>query len=403
MTDFYQTGVISTLHRLGKSDVDRLEKDLTAISRHVPIGLVLPSLYSELERPALQHIVDELRRVPYLNEIIVALGQADLEQFRLAKKFFSVLPHDVKVLWIHGERVQSLLKLLVQNNLDIGSEGKGRSTWIAYGYILARGKSKIITLHDCDILTYNREFLARLCYPTANPKMTYEFCKGFYARVTDRLYGRVTRLLVTPLIRTLQSLVGPHPFLIYLDSFRYPLAGEFSMITDLARLNRIPGDWGLEVGVLAEIYRNSSVNRVCQVELTDNYDHKHQELSPEDPQKGLLKMSIDITKSLLRNLAIEGIVFNEGIFHTLRTAYLRAAQNTIKRYEDDAIINGLFFDRHEERLAVEAFCRGIKIAGEDFLNDPLGIPLITNWNRVTSAVPDFFDRLLDAVDQDGKE
>ena len=40
---------------------------------------------------------------------------------------------------------------------------------------------------------------------------------------------------------------------MFMDSFRYPLAGEFAMITDMARTNRIPWDWGLEVGVLSSL------------------------------------------------------------------------------------------------------------------------------------------------------
>ena len=122
--------------------------------------------------------------------------------------------------------------------------------------------------------------------PIASPNMDYEFCKGYYARVTDRMHGRVTRLFVTPLIRSLVKLYGSLPLLVYLDSFRYPLAGEFSMIADLARINRIPGDWGLEVETLAEIYRNCSSKRICQVELCETYEHKHQPLSAENPKTG---------------------------------------------------------------------------------------------------------------------
>ncbi|HTN43638.1 MAG TPA: glycosyl transferase [Nitrospiria bacterium] len=403
MADFYQTGVISTLHRLGRVNLDWLETQLEAFSHQMPIALVLPCLYSELEGPALKEIVKQLQSVKYLREIIISLGRADRNEFGYARQFFKDLYCEHRIVWVDGERVQKLLALLTQSELDIGSEGKGRAAWLAYGYVLARRQSKVIALHDCDILTYNREFLARLCYPVVNPNMGYEFCKGYYPRITDQLHGRVTRLFVTPLIRTLVNMIGHHPFLVYLDSFRYPLAGEFSMLADLARVNRIPGDWGLEVGVLAEIYRNVSVKRVCQVDLSDNYEHKHQALSSEDPQTGLMKMAIDIAKSLLRNLATEGLVFDAAFFNTLRTAYQRAAQDTIKKYEDDAIINGLVFDRHAERLAVEAFTRAIRIAAEEFVQDPLGIPLITNWNRVVSAVPKFFEMLENAVDVDNAE
>jgi glucosyl-3-phosphoglycerate synthase len=403
MADFHQTGVISTLHRLGRVDLDRLETELEAFSLQMPIALVLPCLYSELQGPALKEIVKQLQSVKYLREIVVSLGRAGREEFDHARQFFKDLYCEHRIIWIDGERIQKLLALLTQNELDIGSEGKGRAAWLAYGFVLARRRSKVIALHDCDIVTYTRDFVARLCYPVVNPNMGYEFCKGYYPRITDRLHGRVTRLFVTPLIRTLKTMLGFHPFLNYLDSFRYPLAGEFSMLTDLARVNRIPGDWGLEIGVLAEIYRNVSVKRVCQVDLSDNYEHKHQPLSSEDPNTGLMKMAIDIAKSLLRNLATEGLVFDTAFFNTLRTSYQRAAQDTIKKYEDDAIINGLVFDRHAERLAVEVFTRAIKIAADEFVQDPLGIPLITNWNRVLSAVPKFFEMLDNAVEVDNAE
>ena len=99
---------------------------------------------------------------------------------------------------------------MVDHNLDIGLQGKGRGCWTAFGYVLARNHSQVIALHDCGITSYNREYLARLCYPIANPNLGYEFCKGYYSRVTDRLHGRVTRLFITPMIRSLQQLVGPH-------------------------------------------------------------------------------------------------------------------------------------------------------------------------------------------------
>ena len=127
-----------------------------------------------------------------------------------------------------------------------------------------------IALHDCDIVGYERGMLARLCYPVTNPNLDYDFCKGFYARVTDRMHGRVTRLLMTPLIRSLQKILGHLPILVFLDSFRYVLAGEVSMDASLARISRVPGDWGLEVEVLAEVYRNTSLRRICQVDIADS-------------------------------------------------------------------------------------------------------------------------------------
>ncbi|MBX3347421.1 MAG: glycosyl transferase [Nitrospira sp.] len=400
MSDFYQNGVVTVLHRLGQPNTEQLEQELERYAKTTPIALVLPSLYAELERPALKRIVDILSEVRYINEIVISLDHASALEFRLAKQFFSQLPQRVRVIWNDGARIQAILNVLVSHEIDIGHQGKGRGCWTAYGYVLARGQSQVIALHDCDIVSYDRQYLARLCYPIANPNLAYEFCKGYYSRVTDRMHGRVTRLFITPLIRSLQMLVGPHSLLSFLDSFRYPLAGEFAMVRDLAWINRIPGDWGLEVGMLAEVYRNCALRRICQADIADAYEHKHQTLSTHNPDAGLLKMCVDITKSLFRNLASEGLVLSESTLKTLRATYLQAAQEAISRYENDAAINSLRFDRHEERRAVEVFLRGMTLATDSFLDDPLGVPMISNWSRVTHAVPDIFHRLMDAVEQD---
>ncbi|MEK7850948.1 MAG: glycosyl transferase, partial [Deltaproteobacteria bacterium] len=267
MTDFYQTGIITTLHRLGKPTLERVESELFEYSRTRPLALVLPALHSEFEGQAMPKIVEELAKVKYINEIVLVLGRATDKEFQKVREFMAPIPYEVKIIHNEGRRIKEIYDTVRRNGLDPGEDGKGRSAWLAYGYVIAAGSSDVIALHDCDILTYSREMLARLCYPVVNPNLDYVFCKGFYSRVTDKMHGRVTRLLITPLVRSLQKLAGNHPFLEFLDSFRYPLAGEFCMTTDMARVNRIPWDWGLEVGALAEVHRNYSPRRVCQVDI----------------------------------------------------------------------------------------------------------------------------------------
>jgi glucosyl-3-phosphoglycerate synthase len=400
MSDFYQTGVVATFHRIGRTDLEKLEAELSWYTQERPIALILPSLFSELQGGALQNIVKELKEARYIKEIVITLGPANQDEFNHAKDFFSVLPQKTRIIWNTGPAITELYKSIESADLPVGDYGKGRSAWMAYGYVLSRQEFHAIALHDCDITTYTRDLLARLCYPVVNPSLDYDFCKGYYSRATEKLHGRVTRLLVTPLIRALQKIIGHHPLLLFFDSFRYPLAGEFSMDIDLARVNRIPGDWGLEVGVLAEVYRNTSIRRVCQVDIAENYEHKHQVLSPDDATKGLNKMSVDICKSVFRTLSSEGIVFSEGFFKTLVITYVRTAQDMLKRYEDDAAINALLFDRHDESLAVETFTNGIRKAAEIIREDPLGVPLIASWDRVTSAIPDILIRIKQAVDKD---
>jgi len=400
MSDFYQTGIITTLHQLGKPSLERLEGDLYRFSKTRPVALVLPALYSEFEGPAMPGILQELAKVKYLNEIVVTLDQASEQQLRKVRELMAPIPTEIRIIHNNGKRITEVYETFSRNGLDVGQAGKGRSAWLAYGYVLALGRSDVIALHDCDIVTYNRELLARLCYPVACPNLDYVFCKGYYSRVSNKMNGRVTRLLVTPLVRSIQQLVGQHDFLSFLDSFRYPLAGEFCMTTDLARVNRIPWDWGLEVGSLAEVHRNYSPRRVCQVDIAATYEHKHQALSPDDAGKGLMKMAVDICKSVFRTLASEGVVFSDGLFKSLLVTYLRQAEDTIMKYETDAMINGLDFDRHEEAKAVDTFTRAIALAAQAYMENPMSTPLIPNWNRVTSAIPDIFDMLKTAVEED---
>ncbi|MCP4036749.1 MAG: glycosyl transferase [bacterium] len=405
MADFHQTGVISTLHRLGTPNLHRLESELLSYSRQRPIGLVLPTLFSEIHGPALKGIVEVLSHVPYLGQVVVSLsGDADRDEYEQMRSLFdSVRCTDdspVTIVWNGGDRVQRLFERLRTEGLDAGDEGKGRATWMACGYLLATQRTRVVAIHDCDIRNYSAELLARLCYPTTNPNLSYEFAKGYYGRVTDRLHGRVTRLFMTPLLRSMKSVLGAQPLLDYLESFRYPLAGECSLTTDLVRANRIPADWGLEVGVLAEVYRNCSLKRVCQVELVENYDHKHQPLSEGDASLGLHRMVVDIANSLIRNLASYGVEFDAGFLNTMIAAYVRTAQDAIARYSDDAKLNGLQFDRHQEELAVETFSQALRRAGLNFVRDPMGAPQIPNWSRVISAMPDFLEEFRLCVEED---
>ena len=404
MADFYQNGIITTLHNLADRPVEELEAELAEFAKKRPLSLILPSLFSELEGPALSHIIDEIAKVGYLGEIVIGLDRADEEQFKYAKQFFSKLPQHHRILWNDGPRLRALDAELMELGLAPREPGKGRNVWYCMGYILASGRAESVALHDCDITTYNRDLLARLIYPVAHPQFNYEFCKGFYARVADgKINGRVSRLLVTPLLRALKKTFGEIEYLQFMDSFRYPLAGEFSFRRDVLNDIRIPSDWGLEIGVLSEMHRNYANNRLCQVDIADAYDHKHQDLSLDDKNAGLSKMSIDITKALFRKLATQGHTFNTETFRSLKATYFRIALDFIETYHNDAVMNGLKLDIHSEEVAVEMFAQNIMTAGEQFLNTPMAKPFIPSWNRVVSAMPDVFDRLIEAVELDNKE
>lgn len=403
MADSFQSGRITTLHNIVDRPLEELEAELCDFSQARPLGLLLPSLFSELEGAALPKIVDELSHVPYLSEIVIGLDRASEKEYAHALKFFSRLPQPHRILWNDGEGLRSIDEELRKENLAPTELGKGRNVWYCMGYMLARNNVEAIALHDCDIVTYDRSLLARLIYPVANPNFRFQFSKGYYSRVANKyMGGRVSRLLVTPLTRALQhTLEDNHQdYLAFMDSFRYPLAGEFSMRKEVMAGLRIPSDWGLEVGVLMEMLRNYSTQRICQVDIADIYDHKHQSLSQDNDQAGLSKMSIDIAKAYFRKLATDGVVFSSGLFRTLKATYLRIALDLVDSYRCDAVMNGLEFDVHTEEQMVELFAENVMKAGDAFLNNPMEQPFVPHWNRVVSAVPDIYERLLEAVEHD---
>ena len=404
MGDFHQQGIVTTLHQLNTRSLEDLEAELLELSRDHPMALVLPSLYSELEGTALPGILDELSGVNYLDQIVVGLDRANEHQFKQSLQFFSRLPQRPNILWNDGPRLRAIDALLQSHGLAPGQPGKGRNVWFMFGYVLATGKANSIALHDCDILTYKRELLARLIYPVANSSLGYKFCKGFYARTANqKMHGRVCRLLVTPLVRALGTVCGPNRYLDYLDSFRYALAGEFALRRDVIENVRIASDWGLEMGILSEMHRNYATSQICQVDIADDYDHKHQDLSREGRDLGLSRMSLDISKSLFRKMATQGEVFESERIRTIKATYYRIALDLVESYNNDAIMNGLTYDRHVEIGAIELFAENILEAGNEFLDNSMAPPFMPSWQRVVSAIPDIFDMLTEAVEADADE
>ncbi|MDB3998543.1 glycosyl transferase [Litorivicinus sp.] len=404
MGDFYQNGIVTTLHNLSQRSTDSVESELLEFSEDRRLGLILPCLYSELETTAMPKILEQLCRVSYLNQLIIGLDCATQEEYTKALGIFSQLPQNIKVLWNDGPRLKALDQKLRSAKLSPDQMGKGRNVWFCMGYALGSNQADAVAIHDCDITTYDRSLLARLLYPVAHPQFNYEFCKGYYARVADgKINGRVSRLLVTPLLKTLKRIFGSLEYLDYLDSFRYPLAGEMSFRRDVMKDLRIPSDWGLEIGILSEMTRNHSNNRICQVDIADTYDHKHQDLSLHDESAGLSRMSIDISKAIFRKLATNGIVFSQETFRTIKATYYRVALDFVDIYKTDAEINGLKLDLHSEEKAVELFALNVMKAGNYFLENPTERPFIPSWNRVNSALPSLVGELLVSVEADMNE
>jgi glucosyl-3-phosphoglycerate synthase len=418
VADFHQEGIVTTLHSLyevfdREEYLASLERKLEDYAHHVKISLLLPSLYSEIENPSvLDPILDAIHQVRYLKSVVVALGGAPEEaQFGKARDYFGRLRspgRDLKVVWIDGPRIQQVLQAIQEREISTGIQGKGQSVWVTLGYLLAREDCDIIALHDCDIVTYDRLLLGRLIEPTANPNSDFEFCKGYYARISPAeraMKGRVTRLFVTPFVDAMSRIMRERgleelrQFFSYHRTFNYPLAGEFSLTSHLAREINIAYDWGLEVATLSEVYHRVIPGKIAQIDLAPNYEHKHQDLSLEDNNKGLHRMVVDIAKFYLSYLRSHGVALDDAFIDMILHTYHENALKFIKQYSNDAEVNDLSYDRYQEELTVRHF-RGFLWTAWEQSKGPHEATLIPSWNRVLFSLPEVCANLIEAVEAD---
>jgi len=255
---------------------------------------------------------------------------------------------DAEVLWCTAPRVEARLD---ETGLD-GTVGKGRDVWLALGLA---ADSEFVVVHDVDATSYDDSLVHRLLFPLA---AGYDFSKGYYARVEDgRLYGRLVRLFLAPLIDVLAD-SHDDPLLEYLGAFRYPLAGEFAATGELVRRLRVQRGWGLEVGTLGEAYAAAGFEGSAQVDL-GVHEHDHRSVSGPD---GLGDMSRGVGDALFHALADAGI---EPDFGSLPERYRGRALVMVEQYAADAAFNGIEYDAIGEREQVETYAGAIEPPGED--------------------------------------
>lgn len=398
----YKQDLITTIHDLS-CDIERLDERLTELSQSLPTAILIPSLYEELERPALTQIRDQLINCRFVQTIVISLYAKTDEEYQKAVSFFSALPQSTYVLWENGPRLTKILEVLRDQGLDLTQHrGKGRAVWLGLG--LASLEGAAIALHDADIVTYDKTYPLKLLFPLLEREFGIAFSKAYYTRLSEdprRMHGRVTRLFVLPLITSLIELFGYRDYLRYLGAYRYPLSGEFALTNDLALNMRIPADWGLEVGLIGEVYRSVAMKRIAQVDL-GIFEHKHQSVGTA-PNTGLQKMCRDILKSILQTLTeTEQVVVTPDHIRALQIKFRREAQNLTRQYFVDARFNGIEYDRHKEEITLEQFEKVIAQAGEEYLNDHTGNQ-IPDWTRALAVMPELRDQIRDATIADMAE
>src|SRR4030042_3800609 len=286
MADFH-INKVPTFSILQHEGCESMEAKVLKASAKIPVGVLIPALYRDLSSDAMYNIIDVLSGIQYIRKVYISLDQASHEEYKNSKKIVAPLGSRVSLVWNDKPDVSAVIKR-IEKYLPLGIRGKGRAVWTCLGYIIGKSDVSAIAFHDADIVPYDRDFLTRLLFPLMY--LRFQYVKGYSIRYDRKLYGRATRLFYFPLVRTLKDMFGSTEFLDYMGDFRYPLSGEFATYTSQARMIQFPSDWGIEVGLIGEIYRFMRESRICQIELTNRYDHKHQQGGPERT-KGLFKMA----------------------------------------------------------------------------------------------------------------
>ncbi|XES78303.1 MAG: glucosyl-3-phosphoglycerate synthase [Candidatus Bathyarchaeia archaeon] len=376
-------------------DFNTMQTRLSSLREKHPSGVIIPILGDAFKNPSFTQIINGLNECQYLKKVFIALSTVNDDDYDKAMQMSHRFEIPCEIIWCNKPEVQVIVEELKRKGLDItASKGKGKDLWIATG--IASLELYALALHDADIANYSGLIPTKLLYTIVEPKLDFSFSKGYYARINlenKKMYGRVCRLFINPVIDALQKKLDHRStFLRYLKCFSYTLSGEIAILSDLALNLRIPSDWGLELGMLAELYRNVSNKRICEVDL-GFFDHIHKPLSPES----LLKTAGDGFVTLLRTLTeTEGINISESFLVSLEVTYRRFAQDRIRQYNADALCNSLEYDRHEEETNVDSLSQVIITEGRKYLEKPTTAQL-PDWLRTISAMPDARERLRNAA------
>lgn len=359
--EYVQEG-ITTLHDFGDRSPSASRKELQPVLERT--GIVVPMTDREHETRTTERILSELERLdPAQVFVPVRIASGRIDSFRRWLDGFD-LP--ITALWCNAPPVERVVR---SHGLPTDF-GKGSDVWLALGAAL--DACEYVVVHDADAKTFDRDHVLRLLTPLANHD-ELSFSKAYYARVENgRLYGRLFRLCYEPLIRAIASQAEQtHPYLTYLQSFRYPLAGEFAVTTEFGRSIRPPPSWGLEVAILGDAFDYGGFRGTVQVDL-GRHEHHHRSVCGS---AGLEGMSHRVVETLLQTLEAHGI---DVEYDALTDRFLAMGNRLVDQYHADAAFNGFEYDAADERDQVERYANSVA--------PPAAIDRLPSW-RETSLAP----------------
>ncbi|NCT56451.1 MAG: hypothetical protein GW760_01885 [Legionella sp.] len=320
MADFYQTPTLFTLSNICFDENKVFSHFFTQ-----PVVIVIPCHFRHLENKAVFNLLNELKPINYITEIIVVVnGQ--------------VHPSD-DVTYV----LKSLDKKCTILYESSGNKpGKGLALCLGFSYLYKKYKNKaIVATLDADLKNFTPTLLLKLIYPMQTLKA--DFNKGYYTRYSDKkLDGRLTRLLIFPLLQALLLQKKNDELLLFLTEFRYPLSGDVAFKSHLIPQLDLASNWSYDLSLLVSVHKNKSCLNLFQTEITQNYQHPHRDLNHAS-DFGLMEVARDIIAYLLNTFPVDT--------ELLAKNYELSGQCFVNKYEKLALFNNLFFSKkNEEQL-----------------------------------------------------
>jgi glucosyl-3-phosphoglycerate synthase len=113
-------------------------------------------------------------------------------------------------------------------------------------------------------------------------------------------------------------------------------------------------------------------------------------------------MTKEIAETIFRIMSQSGVAFSNAKFSALLTTYYEESRRAIDQYSAVSEVNALNYDRQKEIEAILTFTDSLRLANEDFHDDPMGVPALPAWTSVRSVLPKFSYKYNKAVKLDNE-
>ena len=254
----------------------RFPAERLAAERRESVSVCVPALdEAETIEPIVRDLVDLMERGA-IDQVLVVDGGSTDDTPDLARRA--------------GAEVRPQAQLMPHSGPVLG---KGDAMWRA----LTAMHGDVVVFVDGDSGEFGPHFACGLAGPLLfDPEV--EYVKGYYRRpfkVGDVTLpeggGRVTELTARPLLEL---------FFPELAAIRQPLAGEMAARRDLLTRLAFTTGYGVEIGLLIDIYREVGIGAIAQVDL-DVRQNRHQ------PIEALGEMAGAVARAVLARAGVHGV------------------------------------------------------------------------------------------------